>query len=70
MPEDLTWGESDSEQKGVPQNSSSTLESCVKSILKSNKICTMSLLISKTPLGEYDMQPCGPQCGSTISVQI
>ena len=29
-----------------------------------------SSLISKKPLTEYGMQPYGPQCGSTISMQI
>ena len=41
---------------------------CVKST--SNRICTVSSLISKKPLTEYRMQPYGPPCGSTISVQI
>ena len=35
-----------------------------------SRICTMSSLISKKPLTEYGMQPYGPPCGSTISVQI
>ena len=39
----------------------------VKSI---SRICTVSSLISKRPWTEYGMQPYGPQCGSTISVQI
>ena len=51
-------------------NRSSTLESCVKSTSNISRICTMSSLISKKPLTEYGMQPYGPPCGSTISVQI
>ena len=35
-----------------------------------SRICTMSSLISKRPLTEYGMQPYGPPCRSTISVQI
>ena len=35
----------------------------------SSRICTMSSLISKTPLTVYGMQPNGPPCG-TISVQM
>ena len=54
----------------TPQNRSSTLESCVKSTSNISRICTMSSLISKKPLTEYGMQPYGPPCGSTISVQI
>ena len=54
----------------VPQNRSSTLESCVKSTSNISRICTMSSLISKKPLTEYGMQPYGPPSGSTISVQI
>ena len=38
--------------------------------LQISRICTMSSLISKEPLTEYGMQPYGPPCGSTISVQI
>ena len=47
-----------------------TSESCVKSTSNTSRICTMSSLISKKPLTEYGMQPYGPPCGSTISVQI
>ena len=54
----------------APQNRSSTLESCVKSTSNISRICTMFLLISKKPSTEYGMQPYGPPCGSTISVQI
>ena len=35
-----------------------------------SRIRTMSVLISKKPLTEYGMQPYGPPCGSTTSVQI
>ena len=59
-----------SEPEEAPQNRSSTLESCVKSISNISRICTMSSLISKKPLTEYGMQPYGPPCRSTISVQI
>ena len=58
------------EPEEAPQNRSSTLESCVKSTSNISRICTMSSLISKKPLTEYGMQPYGPPCGSTISVQI
>ena len=47
-----------------------TLQSCVKSTSNISRICTMSSMILKSPLTEYGMQPYGPQCGSTISVQI
>ena len=47
-----------------------TLESCVESTSNISRICTMSSLISKKPLAEYGMQPYGPPCGCTISVQI
>ena len=50
-----------------------TSESCVKSVKSTaniNKICTMSPLISRKPLRRYGMQPYGPLCGSTISMQI
>ena len=46
------------------------LSRCVKSTSNISRICTMSSLISKKPLTEYGMQPYGPPCGSTISVQI
>ena len=59
-----------SEPEEAPQNRSSTLEFCVKSTSNISRICTMSSLISKKPLTEYGMQPYGPPCGSTISVQI
>ena len=39
-----------SEPEGAPQNRSSTLESCVKSISNISRIRTMSSLISKKPL--------------------
>ena len=55
---------------GALQSRSSTLESCVKSTSNISRICTMSSLVSKKPLTEYGMQPYGPPCGSTISVQI
>ena len=42
----------------------------VKSTSNISRICTMSSSISKKPLTEYGMQPYGPPCGSTISVQI
>ena len=54
----------------APQNRFSTLKSCVKSTSNISRISTMSSLISKKPLTEYGMQPRGPPCGSTISVQI
>ena len=54
----------------APQNRSSTSKSCVKSTSNTSRIYTMSSLISKKPLTEYGMQPYGPPCGSTISVQI
>ena len=57
------------EPEEAPQKRSSTLESSVKST-NISRICTMSSLISKTPLTEYGMQPYGPPCGSTISVQM
>ena len=57
------------EPEEAPQNRSSTLESCVKSTYNISRICTMSSLISKKPLTEYGMQPYGPPCESTISVQ-
>ena len=59
-----------SEPEEAPQNRSSTLESSVKSTSNISRICTMSSLISKKPLTEHGMQPYGPPCGSTISVQI
>ena len=59
-----------SEPEEAPQNRSSTLEPCVKSTSNISSVCTMSSLISKKPLIEYGMQPYGPPCGSTISVQI
>ena len=59
-----------SEPEEAPQNRSSTLESCVKGTSNISRICTMSSLISKKPLTAYGMQPYGPPCGSTISVQI
>ena len=59
-----------SELKTATQNRSSTLESCVKSTSTISRICNMSSLISKKPLTEYGMQPYGPPCGSTMSVQI
>ena len=63
------------EQAGFRAGRSTTeqifnLESCVKSTSNISRICTMSSLISKKPLTEYGMQPYGPPCGSTISVQI
>ena len=59
-----------SEPEEAPQNRSSTLESCVKGTSNIRKICTMSSLISKKPLTKYGMQPYGPPCGSTISMQM
>ena len=41
---------------------------CVKSTSNISRI--LSSLISKMPLTEYGMQPYGPPCRSTISVQI
>ena len=46
-----------SEPEEEPQNRSSTLESCVKSISNISRICTMSSLFQKKPLTEYGMQP-------------
>ena len=58
------------EPKEAPQNRSLTFESCKKKYLKISRLCTMSSLISKKPLTEYSMQPYGPPCGTTISMQI
>ena len=58
-----------SELEGAPSKSS-TLKSGVKSTSNTSIICTMSSLISKKPMIEYDMQPYGPPWGCTISVQI
>ena len=61
----------DDEQAGfrAPQKRSSALESCVKSTSNSSRICTISSLILKKPLTEYEIQPYEPPCGSTISEQ-
>ena len=59
-----------SEPEEAPQNRSSTVESCVKSTSNISRICIMYSLTSKKPLTEYGMQPYGPPCGSTISMQI
>ena len=59
-----------SEPEEALQNRSSTLESCVKSTSTISRICTLSSLISKKPCTDYGVQPYGPPCGSTISVQI
>ena len=48
---------------------SSTLESCVKSTSNISRIRSIFSLISKKPLTEYGMQPYGPPCRRTISVQ-
>ena len=55
---------------GPPRGGLSALGSCVKSTSNISRICTISSLISKKPLTKFGMQPYGPPCGSTISVQI
>ena len=62
------------EQAGFRAGRSTTEQIFNLRILKStsniSRICTMSPLISEKLLTEYGMQPYGPPCGSTISVQI
>ena len=66
----IEYGESCQTKTQLARIEKATLEFCVKSTSNISRICTMSSLISKKLLTEYGMQPYGPPCGSTISVQI